>query len=490
MDLERIAEQVELQEQARAYRATHAREFAPDWYHWQRQHFEAGSSYLYRMVLAGNQTGKTLSGAYEVALHLTGDYPAWWAGKRFTGPITGWALGVDAQQLRDVIQQQLFGIIGADGKFTGGWVHPDEIDKFDRGQTPGLARDVYVRHRSGRLSHLSQRAYTQAQTGQSTLSFAGSKVDFVWVDEQPPDVIMGQLVARTTMGDHGRGGSMMYTMTPELGLTTLVAQFLQDRQPSQYLTGPVAWSECEHITPERAEQLLAAFPPHERDMRSKGVPLFGEGLVYPIAEQRLYTMPFAIQERPWAKRIRALDVGGNDHPTAVVWLSLDTETGITYLHRCYRQSGVEPAVHVAAANSQWPDTPVIVPPDIHHTEKGSMTPVIDYFKAAGLKRPIIFHNPGDRRNRQREPGIHALLTAMQEDRFKVIPGNGNEMFYEELRGYHRKNGQVVRQRDDILDAVRYGFQMLRAYGISDSVHKTPKVTGTARAFEPFNSGWV
>ena len=45
--------------------------------------FEAGARYKERLVMAGNRVGKTESiGGYETALHLTGQYPNWWVGRR------------------------------------------------------------------------------------------------------------------------------------------------------------------------------------------------------------------------------------------------------------------------------------------------------------------------------------------------------------------------------------------------------------------------
>src|SRR5437016_6118277 len=55
--------------------------------------FKAGAEYRERAFIAANRVGKTLAGAYETTLHLTGDYPEWWKGRRFTQPVMGWAAG-------------------------------------------------------------------------------------------------------------------------------------------------------------------------------------------------------------------------------------------------------------------------------------------------------------------------------------------------------------------------------------------------------------
>jgi terminase large subunit-like protein len=55
--------------------------------------FRAGAVYRERLFMAGNRCGKTTAGAYEMAVHLTGQYPHWWEGRRFDGAIDAWAAG-------------------------------------------------------------------------------------------------------------------------------------------------------------------------------------------------------------------------------------------------------------------------------------------------------------------------------------------------------------------------------------------------------------
>ena len=64
----------------------------------QRAFHDAGATHRERLLMAGNRVGKTVAGAAELAFHLTGDYPEWWAGKRFDSSpyaislsCTGWA---------------------------------------------------------------------------------------------------------------------------------------------------------------------------------------------------------------------------------------------------------------------------------------------------------------------------------------------------------------------------------------------------------------
>ena len=53
------------------------------------QFFEAGVNRRERAFLAANRVGKSEGvGGFELTLHLTGRYPAWWKGRRFSRPIT------------------------------------------------------------------------------------------------------------------------------------------------------------------------------------------------------------------------------------------------------------------------------------------------------------------------------------------------------------------------------------------------------------------
>lgn len=60
-----------------------------------------------------------------------------------------------------------------------------------------------------------------------------------------------------------------------------------------------------------------------------------------------------------------------------------------------------------------------------------------------------------------------MLDRMQTGRFKVF-SNLSEWF-EEFRMYHRKDGKVVKERDDLLSATRYALMMKRK-----AVVNTPK----------------
>src|SRR5262245_51782669 len=70
---------------------------------------EAGATHRERLLMAGNQLGKTLAGGMEAAMHATGLYPSWWKGRRLDKPTIGWVAGTTNGTVRDTVQRVLVG---------------------------------------------------------------------------------------------------------------------------------------------------------------------------------------------------------------------------------------------------------------------------------------------------------------------------------------------------------------------------------------------
>jgi hypothetical protein len=467
-ELDQMHEKLQVLIQIEQYKKEHKRDFKAEsyWYDWQREGFDTFAQQW--MTMAANQIGKTVSEAYHFALDATGRYPDWWTGYRFTHAPNCLALGVDAEQLRTVIQPELFGEVvePQQGKkyFSGGWIHRDEIGRIEWSQITNIAKRVEILGKYGRAS-VVLRTSSQSKTGTGSLSFAGSRICRIWVDECPPDDLVGQLNVRTANGNLGHGGHIGYTMTPELGATELVTNFMQNKSASQHFIGPIGWDKAPHMTAEKQETLLAGIPEHEHDMRSKGIPFFGEGLIYTIPDKRIMCTGYTeannpITSLPWLTYIRAMDLGIN-HPTAIAWLAYDSEADIIYVLRTYKEKGEAAATHAAVANSYLDFAPVVFPPDVDTREKGSGKTVRKYYYEAGLKNTLDFKNPDG--SRFVEPGIIDISNRMRNDGFKVVDTCTD--FFREKALYHRSKGQIVKENDDIMDAVRYGAQMIQKYGV-------------------------
>jgi phage terminase large subunit-like protein len=185
-------------------------------------YFEAGAIHAERGMIAANRVGKTWGvGAYEMTCHLTGQYPEWWAGKRFDGPISAWAAGDTSQTTRDVIQFALTGVggEGADGDYGTGMIPGEFLGK------PALARGISgafdtlpVTHASGGVSKLGLKSYDQGRK-----KFQGTAKHVVWLDEEPPSDVYTECLTRIMTVD----GIMMCTFTPLEGATDVVNLYLE-----------------------------------------------------------------------------------------------------------------------------------------------------------------------------------------------------------------------------------------------------------------------
>ena len=130
---------------------------------------------------AGNRSGKTLAGCIMTAYHLTGIYPDWWEGRRFDAPTMGMALGDTNVTVRNILQNEL---MGTQGHGTG--MIPAEfiIGTTAKAGVSGAVETVKVRHISGGVSTLGFYSYEQGRK-----FFQGTKMDFIFMDELPPEDI-------------------------------------------------------------------------------------------------------------------------------------------------------------------------------------------------------------------------------------------------------------------------------------------------------------
>lgn len=178
--------------------------------------FAGGATYHERLFMAANRVGKTVCGAYESALHLTGLYPHWWKGKVFTKPTNGWAAGKTSETTRDIVQLALCG--PADRMGTG-MIPADMIEghRFKQGTNQSLDW-ISVSHVSGKCSWLGLKAYDQGRK-----AFEGTAKDFIWLDEEPPINIYTECLTRTAT----LNGVIYDTFTPLEGATQMVLSFMK-----------------------------------------------------------------------------------------------------------------------------------------------------------------------------------------------------------------------------------------------------------------------
>lgn len=426
--------------------------------------FHAGGARLReRLFLAGNQVGKTLAGAAELAMHLTGRYPAWWQGRRFDRPIAAWAAGVTAESTRDNPQRLLLGRPGAWGS---GMIPAAAIRDIRAARNVAeLIDTLRVRHASGGDSQLGFKFYEKGRE-----KWQGETLDCVWCDEEPPDDIYGEGLTRT----NATGGVVFVTATPLLGMTTLMGRFLGQQSPDRGVV-TMTIDDARHYTAEERARIIAGYAAHEREARARGVPMLGSGRVFAVPEALIQVPAFEIPGH-WPQ-LGGFDFGW-DHPTAAVRLAWDREADRVFVVDAYRAREATPAVH-AGALRQWGEwLPWAWPQDGLQHSKDSGEPLAAQYRRQGLAMTATHAQYPDG-SVSVEAGLMDMLDRMQTDRLKVF-AHLNDWF-EEYRLYHRRDGKVVKENDDLLSATRYGVMMLR--------HARPRVrivrTDQTAAYDPF-----
>lgn len=194
------------------------KQYAP--YPKQLEFHRAGTTHRERLFLAANQCGKTLAGAMEMAMHLTGRYPEWWEGRVVDRPVRWWASGVTGLSCRDNPQRLLLGPPQDHSQWGTGAIPGDAITGFSRWHgIPDAVDSILVRHTTGKNSVVSFKAYEQGRE-----KWQGETLDGVWFDEEPPMDIYTEGLTRT----NATGGMTMMTATPLLGMTEVIRMFLAD----------------------------------------------------------------------------------------------------------------------------------------------------------------------------------------------------------------------------------------------------------------------
>ncbi|KKK53389.1 hypothetical protein LCGC14_3095290, partial [marine sediment metagenome] len=141
--------------------------------------------------------------------------------------------------------------------------------------------------------------------------------------------------------------------------------------------------DAEHYTPEQRAAIIASYPKHERDARTKGIPILGSGRIFPISQEDIETEAISIPDH-WVQ-IGGLDFG-YDHPTAGVKMAWDRDADIVYVTACYRMREATPIIHAAALKPWGSDLLWAWPHDgLQHDKGGSGQELRKQYEEQGLK---------------------------------------------------------------------------------------------------------
>lgn len=411
-------------------------EYRRELYHKHGLFFEAGSHTRERCFLAANRVGKTVVGLYEVALHLIGEYPSWWKGRRFTKATKWWACGDTAKTVRDILQDKLLGPPGGLGT---GLIPGDNIIKVTRKLGVSEAVEtVHVRSVYG-TSQLTLKSYDQRRE-----AFQGTEQDGVLLDEEPPMDIYTECLIRTMTTD----GLVILTFTPLMGLTEVVQTFMPggklpdgENKESKWII-QATWDDVPHLSSKQKEELWNSIPPYQRDARSRGIPQLGSGAIYPVPESELVIAPIEIPMH-WLK-VYGMDVGWNR--TAALWGAYDPDGKVLYLYSEYYKGQAEPPIHAEAIRSRGEWIPGVIDPASRGRAQQDGKQLSQVYINYGLQLSFA--------DNAVESGMLEVWNMMSSGRLKIFSNLVNLL--EEFRMYRRdSNGNVVKEKDHLMDCMRY-----------------------------------
>lgn len=401
--------------------------------------FAGGATHRERCMLAANRVGKTEGvGGYEVALHLTGQYPHWWKGKRFDRGTRWWAAGDTGKTVRDILQAKLLGTPGDPSSLGTGLIPGDAIvDTTPKAGIPDAIETVRVRHVSGDISTLQFKSYEMGR-----VSFQGTEQDGIWLDEECPIAVYIEALTRTMTTN----GLVLATFTPLEGLSETVMHFLPDgkleERTGTRLVVMATWDDAPHLSTQQKQELWDSIPPYQRDARSKGIPQLGSGAIYPVPESEILVDPFEIP--PSWPRVYSMDVGWNR--TAAIWGAWDRESSTVYLYSEHYRSQAEPSIHADAIKAKGDWIPGVIDPAARGRAQRDGDQLLTTYRELGLDIATA--------NNAVEAGIYAVWQRLSGGRLKIFRTCQN--WLSEYRLYRRDDkGRIVKDKDHLMDCTRY-----------------------------------
>jgi len=403
-----------------------------------------------RWVFGGNRTGKTECGAVEAVWHALGTHPFFPAAR----PTTGWVVSPTLEVQRDVAQKKILQ-----------YLDPSAIERvvMRRGSAGdpagGVIDYIAVRCAGGGLSRIG---FKSAEMGRT--AFQGTSLDWVWLDEEPPQDIYRECQLRLL----DRGGRLWATMTPLMGQTWVYDEIVCNPQDDPELWSiRMSWADNPFLPAAEVARMERALGGADKASRRDGHFGVGGGLVYPEFDRTLHVIePFDLPHE-WYETL-SIDPG-LQNPTACHWYARDPE-GTVYVIAEHYQSGWTVRRHAQAILAVceelgWPRESgkirAIFDPAVHQRTLSSERSAGELFAECGIQ-------PDTRTRKERFAGIQKvrelLLTRPAPDAERWPDGKPGLLVFatchewiREISGYRYAPGtETPQKRDDhAMDALRY-----------------------------------
>jgi phage terminase large subunit-like protein len=310
---------------------------------------------------------------------------------------------------------------------------------------------LHVRHISGGTSIIRFKSYEQGRA-----KFQGEGLDWIWFDEEPPMDIYSEGLTR--IGD--RHGVAWMTFTPIDGPTAVVLRFTDEPSPQRAIVGMTLDDVPPggHLTADDKAKMEASYLPHEREARARGIPMLGSGRIFTTTEAMIAEAPIEYVPLHW-KKLWGVDFGIN-HPFAAVLVLWEEPDGadIIHVHQTIRMTDALTAAHADAMKRVAASVPVAWPHDGGERDRNTGEPLATSYRRLGLHM-LPSHAAWEDGSFSTEAGILEWDEREKTGRLKVARHLSD--WFEERRIYHRKDGKIVKIKDDLMSATRIALMAKR-----------------------------
>ena len=425
----------------------------------------AGKCANQRCFMASNRFGKTYCCCIEVCIHLTGHYPDWWNGYRYTHPVNVWVASMSREATRDILQKKYY--LGDSASGFQGLISPRLIlSKSMGGGVSQFVDTLHVSHQSGGISTLSFKSFDQGID-----KFQGTQRHIIHLDEEPTRELYVECLLRTTATEKDFHGMILLSMVPLKGTTNMVQHFTgEDRiqgvakEGRFYIGG--TWDEANHLTEEVKQELISSMLPHEIEARTKGVPVVGTGKVFTMAEADFLRDPFEIPKHyRYVYGVDPATTSNGVWGAVLIAHSSDEDDDTIYIVKDYKMTNLRTSEHAKNIKAMLPFREcvgMIDPAGAGENQETKVQTLHSLQREHGLNL-----RKKEKINNAKEITINNIRERIHRGKFKIFHGfkNGVKVgchnLVDEFRQYSRgEDGQIVKKNDHCLDALFYGMRGL------------------------------
>jgi PBSX family phage terminase large subunit len=370
-----------------------------------------------RLLLGGNQSGKTISTTWEVVNYC----------RQHPGTLA-WACTESYELVGEALYPRYEALIST-----------AEIDNI---AWLNYAKGIPSRLRWKNGSLVVFKSYEQGRK-----KFQAAGVDIIQLDEEPPKDIYMECLARTS----ATNGQIIFSMTPLQGKTYVHDDLYLKAPTSEHIwCETISYLENRFIPDEEKQVLIELYGEDEIPRRVYGLWTMLEGAVWKELNEDVHFIPRFPIPRDW-RRIRSIDLGYED-PFCCLWLAESPKKEI-FVYQEYYKSATLLKDHAKAIQER--DEWGLADDKLDGLDQGIVASISDHERQerAELESYGIHTQPA---NKAVELGIQIVNRLFKAEMLYIF--DDLEHTKQESRNYRYKPGTElpIKKNDHTQDPMRYG----------------------------------